>query len=60
MKGLTTNYVRLAEMAPKRKKRKRKTKLAKLQIVEKTAKPIKKSRRYPTERELLRKLDSWI
>lgn len=59
MKGLTTNYARLAELAPKRKKRKRKSKSAKLQIVEKPAKPIKKSRPYLTERELLRKLDGW-
>ncbi len=55
----TTNYKRLELLAPKPKKKKRKKSGQKLQIT-KPAKPIKKSRRYPTERELLRKLDSWV
>jgi len=60
MSRLTTNYAKLEMMAPKRKKRKRKNKSAKSQIAEIVEKPEKpKWRIFPSERDILRKLDSW-
>ena len=58
MYKLTTNYKAIEMLAPKRKKRNRKKSKAKLQIVKKPEKLA--YLRYPSERDILRKLDEWV
>jgi len=56
MKYLTTDYARLERMAPAKKKKRRKKKdKPKLAILPKEKRPPK----ILSEREIMRKLDSW-